>query len=406
MIMKSPIILLIVLLLSGAAVAKYSGGSGTAQDPYLIATPNDLNSIGLYAADWDKHFKMTADINMAGITGEQFNIIGSTSPYFRGVFDGNGHSISNFTYNSISAYKAGIFGWVSIDSAEIKNLVLICPNVDAGDGENAGSLVGYLYDGKIHSCTVVDCSVSGRNFIGGLVGTNRQGEIYSSSASGNVNGLYDGIGGLAGHNRGLIQSCWSSGGSIKANGSWNKYVGGLVGYNSGGGQILASFSGNQVSGHSSIGGLVGGNGACTIQNCYSFSNVDANEYVGGLVGGNWGTIVNCYAAAAIDGESEVGAFCGHNASSAVYIACYWDLDIVPDFNGLGSGNDPNVIGLPTSELQKRATFADAGWSMVNVWDIGENQTYPFLRTHLPSDINKDDETNLYDLVILAENWLE
>ena len=68
--------------------------------------------------------------------------------------------------------------------------------------------------------------------------------------------------------------------------------------------------------------------------------------------------------------------------------------------------DPNVIGKSTAEMQMRSTFADAGWDMVNVWDIGENQTYPFLRTHLPGDINKDDETNFYDLAIVAENWLK
>jgi hypothetical protein len=71
----------------------------------------------------------------------------------------------------------------------------------------------------------------------------------------------------------------------------------------------------------------------------------------------------------------------------------------------GGTGEPNVIGMPTEQMQKRATFADAEWDMVNVWDLGENQTYPFLRMHLPSDINKDDETNFYDLAILAENWL-
>ena len=30
---------------------------------------------------------------------------------------------------------------------------------------------------------------------------------------------------------------------------------------------------------------------------------------------------------------------------------------------------------------------------------------PFLRTHLPSDINKDDETNFHDFAILAAHWL-
>jgi hypothetical protein len=75
-------------------------------------------------------------------------------------------------------------------------------------------------------------------------------------------------------------------------------------------------------------------------------------------------------------------------------------------NGIGNISDPNLIGLPTAQMQMRSTFADTGWDMVNIWDIGENQTYPFLRKHLPSDINKDGETNFYDLAILAENWLK
>jgi hypothetical protein len=56
-------------------------------------------------------------------------------------------------------------------------------------------------------------------------------------------------------------------------------------------------------------------------------------------------------------------------------------------------------------MHTRETFSNAGWDMVNVWDIGEGQTYPFLRTHLPSDINKDNETNSLDLAIQAAQWL-
>ena len=75
--MKFRIICLVfAIVFSSVCFGKYSGGSGTIHDPYLIAMPEDLNSIGLDANDWDKHFLMTADINMAGITGDSFNIIG------------------------------------------------------------------------------------------------------------------------------------------------------------------------------------------------------------------------------------------------------------------------------------------------------------------------------------------
>ena len=71
-------IVILIFLYTGACLAKYSGGTGEPNDPYLIATPNDLNAISLDSNDWDKHFKMIADINMAGTTGDQFNMIGNS----------------------------------------------------------------------------------------------------------------------------------------------------------------------------------------------------------------------------------------------------------------------------------------------------------------------------------------
>jgi hypothetical protein len=58
-----------------------------------------MNTIGLSSnsGDWDKHFKLMSDIDLGAYTGTQFNIIGSIQS-FTGTFDGNGHTISNFTY--------------------------------------------------------------------------------------------------------------------------------------------------------------------------------------------------------------------------------------------------------------------------------------------------------------------
>ena len=38
--------------LAALSFGKYSGGSGTAEYPYLIGTPNDLNAIGILAGHW------------------------------------------------------------------------------------------------------------------------------------------------------------------------------------------------------------------------------------------------------------------------------------------------------------------------------------------------------------------
>jgi len=55
-----------VLLLTGVstAPAKYSGGSGTAADPYRIATAADLIALGETPEDYNKHFILTADIDL------------------------------------------------------------------------------------------------------------------------------------------------------------------------------------------------------------------------------------------------------------------------------------------------------------------------------------------------------
>jgi len=148
------LVLLAVCLFGRGAEAQYGGGMGKPQDPYLIYTAEQMNAIGVNPDDWDKHFKLMADIDLAGYTGTDFNIIGYYASYddnkpFTGVFNGNGHTISNFSYASTDTNRTGLFGWVS---GFIKDLGLITPNVDAGKASYVGSLVGRLSDGTITDC--------------------------------------------------------------------------------------------------------------------------------------------------------------------------------------------------------------------------------------------------------------
>lgn len=371
---KSSILILVVITLFSVtdAEAKYSGGSGDPNDPYRIATAEDLNDIGNHIEDWNDCFILTDDINLSAFTGTQFNIIGPnyTTP-FSGTFDGNGHTISNFTYDSNNAQRIGVFGHV-VSSAEIRNVTMENVNINDGAGEALGSLVG-INDGTISNCRV-ECAISGDNGIGGLVGLNIHGTISGCSAKGSVSG--------------------------------NVYVGGLTAWNDG--VILYSYSDCYVSHGNYLGGLVGFSFNSTISNCYSTGAVDGNTYVGGLIGNSdLGTIFNCYTTAMVDGNGFVGSLAGESVDG-YFTACFWNEDINPDVNGFGTGNtsDPNVIGRSTAEMKNQSTFTDVGWDFVEVWDIGENQTYPFLRTHLPSDINKDNETDFYDFAILAEHWLQ
>ena len=47
-------------------VSSYSGGSGTEDDPYQIATAADLIELGNDPCNYDKYFILTADIDLSG----------------------------------------------------------------------------------------------------------------------------------------------------------------------------------------------------------------------------------------------------------------------------------------------------------------------------------------------------
>lgn len=372
---SSIFILAIITLSAGtAAEAKYSGGNGEPNNPYRIATAEDLNDIGNHAEDWDACFVLTDDINLSAYTGTQFNIIGPnyTTP-FSGVFDGNGHTISNFTYDSNNADRIGLFGFIGL-GAEIRNLTMENVSINDERGKVVGGLAG-VNNGTISNCHV-EGSIYGNNGVGGLVGLNINTYciISGCSVQGSVSG-YNNSGGLT---------------------AWNEGI------------ILCSFADCNVSGRNNVaGGLAGANWDFgTISNCYSTGAVDGNSHVGGLIGSvSLGIISNCYTTALVNGNKYVGALAGDSIATA-FTGCFWNKDINPDLNGIGDTSDPNAIGKTTAEMKRQSIFADAGWDFVEIWNIGENQTYPFLRIYPPSDINMDDKTNFYDFAILASHWLE
>jgi phage recombination protein Bet len=59
---------------------------------------------------------------------------------------------------------------------------------------------------------------------------------------------------------------------------------------------------------------------------------------------------------------------------------------------------------PPAEMMEEATFT--GWDFVEVWGIGENQTYPYLRKYVAGDLNHDGIVDWRDFAIFALHWLE
>ncbi|MDO5575709.1 MAG: GLUG motif-containing protein [Fibrobacter sp.] len=78
------------------------------------------------------------------------------------------------------------------------------------------------------------------------------------------------MGGLVGYNfNSVIHSCYSIG-----NVTGEVAVGGLVGWNSNGGEISSCYCTGNIRGGSRVGGLIGENFKCTINSCYSIGRVN------------------------------------------------------------------------------------------------------------------------------------
>ncbi len=380
-------------------------GEGSQDSPYLIDSAEQLNLIGMLQNELDKDYKLMADIDLSAYSGMAFNRVGSGSTPFTGVFDGNDHTISNFSYTCTETYSIGLFGYVSGPNSVIKNLKLTWPNVDAGTGGSVGALVGSLERGTIANCHVDGGCVSGGWEVGGLVGTSYGGTVTDCNSSATLSGNGS-VGGLVGYNEGSLATSSSS---ASASGTW--CVGGLAGVN--GGRISSSYSTSTVSGSDEVGGLVGGNGG-NISVSYSNGVVWGEECVGGLVGSNGdmymgagGPVTNCYSTASVSGSSYVGGLVGYNSGGSVG-SCFWDTQTSGQTTSAGG------TGKTTAEMQTGSTFLEAGWDFVgesqngtqDFWAICEGGDYPHLAWEFTiGDFDADADTDFLDFCILAEHWL-
>jgi hypothetical protein len=130
-------------------------------------------------------------------------------------------------------------------------------------GEDRVGLFGYAFASNISNIGLTNVDITGKHYVGGLVGNNYS-NITNSYATGTVSGN-NYVGGLSGYIGDLLTNSYAA---VTVTG--DDYVGGLVGYLSGldGGEITNSYATGTVSGNTNTGGLVGGSLAPTITNSY------------------------------------------------------------------------------------------------------------------------------------------
>lgn len=218
-------ILLLVLWVSLAQAGTYSGGTGEPNDPYQIATAQDLVDLGNEPNDYDKHFILTADIDLdpnlpCGQVFERAIIAPMTGyyyysdfegPSFGGTLDGQGYQIFNVVFDGNNFI--GLFGCLAEEG--------IVRNVHINDGtlhctRHAGLLTS-LNRGRVLNCSA-NGSIGGEAFLGVFVGVN-EGIMRCCTSRGQVQGEEE-LGGLVGENSGRITSSHATGLRIRGTLLW------------------------------------------------------------------------------------------------------------------------------------------------------------------------------------------
>lgn len=418
------VILSVVLACAvGTRAYEFAGGTGEPNDPYQIATAEQLIAVGADPNLWDEHFALIADIdldpNLPGgrvfddaliAPDESADISGHAGRGFIGVFDGQGHTIRNLHIEGTRGYDAGLFGMFSglvkdlrltdvrvsgspcgaIAGLNHRGMILRCSVTGQALGaEDIGGIVGSLWDGSVVACES-DVQVSGDRAVGGMVGGGPGGMLLRCESRATVTGDSD-VGGLVGSSRdGEIVESRASGTVIGTNN-----VGGLAGKTKRS-VVLRCGADCEVTAEGTAGGLIGDgwSGRHLMADSYARGSV-AGSLIGGLLGkGPDLRVMNCYAACemialgSIEKPAVAGGLFGEiwMHRGPVALVCFWDVELstvdsaVGDW-ATGEARPDLGTGLTTEQMQDEATFDQAGWDLDYVWAVPDGN-YPVLRWEL------------------------
>ena len=162
-----------------------AGAVGSSLKPYTITTTAGLNllaeNVNAGSTYSGKYFVLAANIAYDSNVTNNFTPIGSGGAnVFSGNFDGKGYCVSGININEDSKDYIGIFGYAS--SATISNLVV--NNCTLTGSNYVGGIVGKMTSGTLSNCLVISTKVYCPNTCGLIAGS------FSGTLS---NNLYDAL---------------------------------------------------------------------------------------------------------------------------------------------------------------------------------------------------------------------
>jgi len=310
----------------------FSGTGTSANDPYIIDTPERLARLATYVsagtapyANAGMYYKLTENISLSAY-GAAFNLgrgwipIGTDNNRpFKGHFDGNGKIVSGLYINNTTVDYAGLFGYIN-SGGSVKNLGV--EGVVTGSN-NVGGLASRIMDRASISNCYSSVKVTGNNYVGGLVAY-----IYDTRTPETADCA-------------SVSNCYTTG---------------------------------AVSGNTSVGGLVGEMNRGRITNCYATGlvtgTITGNRYVGGVAGSlvQIPRIANCAALnPSVTGSGSIGRVSANNDGSQLTNNVAWEgmtLNGVTVNTGAANGNNHGA-DITATQAKTQSTYVGLGWQFGN-----------------------------------------
>ena len=364
-------------------------GGGTKDDPFIISSPSHLFNMMMAVNDYDSnsfftsstYFSQVRNLDMKSVSRScdieygWMPIGADCNTPFRGVYLGNGHTVTNLTAKRPNSAGIGLFGFVidavfdgitmkncnltgqyavgsvagavitsgnnsrgsaSFTNCNVSDSRLDCPSTSAAVGGILGAVDMHartlLSDCAAESVDI-SCGMNGGGLLGG-------GALYSSvtatnveNKGGNIRTLYSGAGGIIGtadtlqvvaaKNIAEITGSTSGDGSGPAIG-----VGGIAG-GAGFSWFTACENSGHISGKEGVGGIIGSTrikGSATesflynqayLRHCSNTASVSGTSMVGGLIGEAQAGAESVYNTASVTGSDYIGGICGNSSIGAI-----------------------------------------------------------------------------------------
>lgn len=291
---------------------------GSEQHPFLIKTAGDFQDFRNAIAAGNQfegiYHKVVNDINLAEIS---FNPLPSTNnpiTHYKGHFNGNFKTISNFSVTTNAVQNAAIFGSTmggSIKKTKFTNMYI---KFSGGGSSDVGCVAGHVANELIELCEFHGTIISnGQWATGGIIASCWGGNVTVKNCKTNL----------------IVQTALQTGGIIATPSGSNITIESCL--------TLGTASG----GNASNGGIcMDRTSTTTIKNCVAAqSSISGSSGAARIVGGSSGSIINNYAldTMLVNGNIVTGSVTSNHGANATVqqlksLAFYrdmmgWDMDI-------------------------------------------------------------------------------